>query len=90
MAYPAEVGRPQLEAGFTSRVSFPGKPEIAGTAPYPLRILVINRPLVEALNLLGLSTVEIPRPVLRAVVSEVLEVLRVCKDIRHNDSRVDW
>ena len=72
MAYPAEVGRSQSEAGFTSRVSFPGKSEIAGASADPARILVINRLFVEALNLLGLSTVEIPRPVLRAVVSEVL------------------
>ena len=72
MAHSTEVGRPQLEAGFTGRVSFPGKSEIAGASADPARILVINRPLVEALNLLGLSTVEIPRPVLRAVVSEVL------------------
>ena len=73
VAYPAEVGRPQLEAGFTSRVSFPGKPETAGAAPYPFRILIINRLFVEALNLLGLSTVDVPGPVLRAVVSKVLE-----------------
>ena len=73
MAYPAEVGRSQSEAGFTSRVSFPGKSEIAGASADPARILVINRLFVEALNLLGLSTVDVPGPVLRAVVSKVLE-----------------
>jgi hypothetical protein len=72
MAYPAEVGRPQLEAGFTSRVSFPGKPKIAGAAADPARILVIDRSLVEALHLLGLSTVLVPRLVAGTVVSEVL------------------
>lgn len=98
MSDSTEAGLLELEAGLTRvGVSFPAEAKIACAAPYSVGKRVINCLLVEALNLLGLGTVDIPRPIFGADVSEVpggiisqTISLRLWQNIGHIVYEIAW
>jgi hypothetical protein len=88
MPHSTEVGPHQFKPSLTILwVSCPAKSQISAALADAICEMVINRLLVERLNLLSLGAMDIPRLIGGADVSEVLE-LRLCDNISHDFSRV--